>query len=174
MQKLTITTADGYQLSALYSTAVGKTIGTIILSSATGIKKEFYLNFTKFLVQNGYNVLLNEYRDIGKPAPGNLKKSTGFMHWGIKEMDVALDYLVNEKGVTGIMWIRHSTGPQLTDFPYNGKYIQKVLSINAALGYWALSTHLAPVYFQAAFINMPSSLVPKKIVLSKVAISVLE
>jgi predicted alpha/beta hydrolase len=53
MEKITITAADGYQLSALYAGPVGESTGAIILSSATGIRKEFCINFAQFLVQNG-------------------------------------------------------------------------------------------------------------------------
>jgi predicted alpha/beta hydrolase len=175
MQEIIITAADGYQLSALYTAPPYESRHTIILSSATGIKKEFYINFTRFLVQKGYNVLLYDYRGIGEPAPDNFKKSIGFMQqWSIKDMNAALNYLANEKGVTGIIWIRHSIGPQLTDFPDNKKHIKKVIGINAALGYWALSTRLTPLYFREAFINMPSLIFSTKTALSRIAVSVLE
>jgi predicted alpha/beta hydrolase len=111
MQKITITAADGYQLSAAYSTPVGESNGTIIFSSATGIKKEFYINFTRFLVQHGYKVLLYDYRGIGESAPANLKTSNSYMHeWGTMDMNAVLDFMVNEKGLSNIIWVGHSVG----------------------------------------------------------------
>ena len=104
MQKIIITAADGYQLSALYAEPVRESIGTIILSSATGIKKEFYINFARFLVQNGYRVLLYDYRGIGESAPVNLKTSQSYMHeWGTLDMNAVLDFMVNEKGLNDII-----------------------------------------------------------------------
>jgi predicted alpha/beta hydrolase len=137
MQEITITAADGYQLSALYSTPVGKTTGTIILSSATGIKKEFYINFTRFLVQNGYNVLLYDYRGIGHSAPNNLKTSCSYMHeWGTMDMNAVLDFIVTEKGFTDIIWVGHSVGAQLVGFLEHREHVKKVVAISSALGYW--------------------------------------
>jgi predicted alpha/beta hydrolase len=137
MQNIIITAADGYQLSALYSTPVGKTTGAIILSSATGIKKEFYINFTRFLVQNGYNVLLYDYRGIGQSAPNNLKTSCSYMHeWGTMDMNAVLDFMVHEKGFTDIIWVGHSVGAQLVGFLEHREHVKKVVAISSALGYW--------------------------------------
>ncbi|OSZ77629.1 hypothetical protein CAP36_14755 [Chitinophagaceae bacterium IBVUCB2] len=137
MQKITIIAADGYQLSALYLRPVGESIGSIILSSATGIKKEFYINFARFLVQNGYRVLLYDYRGIGESAPSNLKTSSSYMHeWGTLDMNAVLDYLVNEKGLSDIIWVGHSVGAQMVGFIRHRQHIRKVIAISAAFGYW--------------------------------------
>lgn len=137
MNKLTITAADGYALSALYATPVAESLGTIILSSGTGIKKEFYINFSQYLVQNGYNVLLYDYRGIGGSAPDNLKLSKSYMHeWGTMDMNAVLDFMVNEKGKTDIIWVGHSIGAQLSGLLQNKQHVKKVIAINAALGYW--------------------------------------
>jgi len=137
MQKIIITAADGYQLSAIYATPVGKSIGNIILSSATGIKKEFYINFARFLVQNGYRVLLYDYRGIGESAPGNLKTAESYMYeWGTLDMNAALNYMINEKGLTDIIWLGHSVGAQMVGFIEHPQHIRKVIAISAAFGYW--------------------------------------
>lgn len=137
MQNITITAADGYALSALYARPVGESVGTIILSSATGVKKEFYINFSRFLVQNGYNILLYDYRGIGESAPADLKTSNSYMHeWGTLDMNAALNYLVHEKGLTDIIWVGHSVGTQLVGFIEHRQHIRKVISINAAFGHW--------------------------------------
>ena len=65
MHGIFITATDGYRLSALFGTANGKRVGQIIISSATGIRKEFYINFSTYLIQNGYDVLLYDYRGKG-------------------------------------------------------------------------------------------------------------
>lgn len=137
MEKIFIYAADGYQLSALWFTPVNDSIGTIVISSATGVKKEFYINFSNFLVQKGYTVLLYDYRGIGGSAPHNLKSLKSYMHeWGTKDMNAILDHLVNDKGLTGIIWIGHSVGAQLIGFVEQQSHISKVIAINAALGYW--------------------------------------
>jgi predicted alpha/beta hydrolase len=137
MEKLFIAASDGYRLSALFDTPSYKKTGTVILSSATGVKKEFYINFASFLVGQGYAVLLYDYRGIGGSAPVDLRTMDAYMHeWGTKDMKAVLDYLVHEKGLTDIVWLGHSVGAQLVGFLEDTKHISKVISINSALGYW--------------------------------------
>lgn len=137
MDKISITASDGYRLSALYDAPVSKSAGTIVISSATGVRKEFYLNFALFLVSQGYTVLLYDYRGIGGSAPEDLRKMDAYMHeWGTKDMNAVLNYLVREKGLTDIIWLGHSVGAQLIGFLENPHHIRKVISINSALGYW--------------------------------------
>jgi predicted alpha/beta hydrolase len=137
MKHITIKAADGYPLSAIYFTPEGKSIGTLVISSATGVKKEFYSNFSSFLVQKGYTVLLFDYRGIGGSAPLNLKSMKSYIHeWGTMDMNAMVNFLVNEKGLTDIIWIGHSIGAQLVGLLDNHQHIRKVIAINAALGYW--------------------------------------
>ncbi len=137
MEKIRIIAYDGYELSALYASASGLFKGNIILSSATGIKKEFYISFSNYLVKKGYNVLLYDYRGIGGSAPKNLKAAGPFMHeWGTKDMNAALDYMVNEKGLKDIIWLGHSVGAQLVGFLDNRQQVSKIIAVNAAFGYW--------------------------------------
>jgi predicted alpha/beta hydrolase len=137
MEKLKIFAADGYALSALFLEPRKHPMGTIILSAATGVKKEFYLNFARFLCAHGYRVLLYDYRGIGESAPPDLKKSPIFMHeWGTLDMNAVLNYVVIKKGCSGIIWLGHSIGAQLIGFLENKHHVRKVVAINAAVGYW--------------------------------------
>ena len=136
MEKIRIEAEDGYRQDALFGNPNATPRGTIIISAATGIKKEFYINFARFLIGHGYCVLLYDYRGIGESAPINLKASPIYMHeWGTQDMNAALDYLV-DKGHTGVIWLGHSVGGQLVGLLKNKNHVRKVISINAALGYW--------------------------------------
>lgn len=137
MTKLLLTAADGYLLSALYAKPVAQYKGTIVISPATGIKKEYYINFAMYLVQAGYNVLLYDYRGIGESAPAQLRSFKHYMHeWGTKDMQAVLDFLTEEKKLTNIIWIGHSAGAQLVGFLKNSRHISKIISVSSALGYW--------------------------------------
>jgi predicted alpha/beta hydrolase len=137
MEHIVIEAIDGFPLSAIYCCRYGKTAGTVVISSATGVKKEFYLGFADFLVQKGYTVLIYDYRGIGGSAPRDLKGSQSYIHeWGTKDMNAVLNYLVNERKLTNIIWIGHSIGGQLIGLLDQHHHIRKVLAVNAALGYW--------------------------------------
>ncbi len=137
MKKIQITAADGYKLSALFSEPAGSSAGTIVISSATGVKKEFYINFATFLVDQGYTVLLYDYRGIGESAPTDLRQMEDYMHeWGTKDMNAVVNYLVYEKQLNQLIWLGHSVGAQLVGFLENPRYISKVISVSSALGYW--------------------------------------
>ncbi|MEO5978169.1 MAG: alpha/beta fold hydrolase [Chryseolinea sp.] len=137
MESINITASDGYELSALFGSAVGRCQGSVIISSATSIRKEFYINFASFLNENGYNVLLFDYRGIGGSAPNDLKSANFFMHeWGTFDMNAALNYLVYEKQLTNIIWVGHSIGGQLVGFIENQRHLKKIVTVNAGVGYW--------------------------------------
>lgn len=136
MLKIIITAQDGYPISALLGISEGNK-GTVILSSATCIKKEFYIKFAQFLNQNGYTVVLFDYRGIGESAPYNLKDSKIFMHeWGTKDMNAVLNYVIKVIGPKNITWMGHSIGAQLVGFLEQAHHVKRVISINAAVGYW--------------------------------------
>lgn len=137
MKKIIIAAADGYELAALYGTPVDGSVGTVVISAATAVKKEFYINFGKYLIQNGYNILLFDYRGVGGSAPQELKESKAYIHeWGTLDMNAVLNYLIQEKGLSSITWLGHSIGAQLTGFLKQTEHIKKVIAVNAAVGYW--------------------------------------
>lgn len=137
MQELRIVASDGYHLSALYGKPVLTSLGTIVLAPATGIKKEYYLHFAHYLIQQGYSVLLFDYRGIGSSLRGDIREIKSYMHeWGTKDMQAMIDYLVKEKNCQDIIWLGHSAGASLLGFTPNKTAVRKVVAVNAALGYW--------------------------------------
>ncbi len=137
MRRVTIYAGDGYQLSALFGEPKGTPMGTIVISAATGVRKEFYYNFSKYLIDQGYRALIYDYRGIGESAPADIRTSRAFIHeWGTQDMNAVLDYLVNDQGLTDIIWLGHSVGAQFVGLLKNKIHVRKVVSINAALGYW--------------------------------------
>jgi predicted alpha/beta hydrolase len=77
-------------------------------------------------VQNGYRVLLYDYRGIGESAPAGLKGFKAMMHeWGTKDMNGALNFIVNEKGGNDIIWIGHSVGAQMMGLLEQGIRLKK-------------------------------------------------
>jgi predicted alpha/beta hydrolase len=137
MEKISFTAADGFVLKGLWAVPVAAHKGTIIINAATGVKKEYYLRFAQYVVQNGYKVLLYDYRGIGESAPATLKGFNATMHeWGTLDMNAALNYVVKEKNIAAIIWIGHSVGAQMMGLLDQRQAIEKVIAINASTGYW--------------------------------------
>ncbi len=137
MQKVIFKASDNYELAGIWITPIAAHQGVIIINSATGIKKEYYLKFAHFLVQNGYQVLLYDYRGIGDSAPVALKGFKATMHqWGTLDMNAALNYVINEKEATTVIWIGHSIGGQMMGLLDQRHKIKKVIAINCSIGYW--------------------------------------
>lgn len=137
MENVVIEAADGYVLSALYAAPATEAKAVVVISSATGIKKEFYINFSNYLVSSGYAVLLYDYRGIGGSVYGKLIKLKAYMHeWGTKDMNAVLKYLRLKNDKAEIIWVGHSVGAQLIGFLKDQQQIKKVIAINSALGYW--------------------------------------
>lgn len=137
MEKIIIKAEDGFLLSAIYACPAGGAEDTIVISAATGVKKEFYINFANYLLHKKYAVMLFDYRGIGASVPCKLNKlNASMLDWGTKDMKAIVNYLVHQKNITDIIWVGHSVGAQLIGFLNNQQHIKKVIAINSALGYW--------------------------------------
>jgi predicted alpha/beta hydrolase len=141
MESIKFKAADNYELAGIWITPVAEHQSTVIINAATGVKKEYYLKFTHHLVQNGYRVLVYDYRGIGGSAPANLKGFKTTMHqWGTLDMNAALNYLVHEKKADSVIWIGHSIGGQMMGLLDERHKIKKVIAINCSIGYWRYFT----------------------------------
>ena len=137
MKKLTIPASDGYNLGALIGQSGETTLGYVVISPATAVKKEFYIPYAGFLICHGYIVVLFDYRGVGESLSCELSNSDAYIHeWGTLDMNAVVNFLVHKKGFKEIIWIGHSIGAQLTGFIKNTKHVKKVIAINAAVGYW--------------------------------------
>jgi predicted alpha/beta hydrolase len=141
MEKVKFKAIDGYELAGIWVTPIEEHQGAIIINAATGVKKEYYLKFAHYLVQNGYQVLLYDYRGIGGSAPADLKGFTATMHeWGTLDMNAALNYVIHEKNADSVIWIGHSIGGQMMGLLEQRHKIKKVIAINCSIGYWRYFT----------------------------------
>lgn len=134
MKRVVIKACDGYPLIALVGEPPLPAKGVIVISAGTGIRKEFYIHFAAFLVRNGYITLVYDYRGIGESAPDDLRTSGIYIHeWGTKDMNAILNYLVDDRKYSDIIWVGHSIGAQLVGLLDKRHHIKKVVSVNAAV-----------------------------------------
>jgi len=135
--KHTIPARDGFALSASLLETERTPMGCVQLSSATGVKKEFYLNFATWLCEAGYHVVLFDYRGIGESRPKSLRGFHALNHeWGQKDMAAVLDWLDARFPSLPKYAIGHSAGGQQLGFMDNHHKFSRAMAISCSVGYW--------------------------------------
>lgn len=135
-EKIEIRTKDQYPLAALYIRPENVR-GAVQINSATGTKKEFYLNFARYLAQKGFAVLLYDYRGIGESAPSSLKGFAADLRtWAGKDMTAAFDWLLRQHPGEPSFILGHSMGGQLIGLMPNAPQADGVILVGSSAGYW--------------------------------------
>ena len=91
-EQLTLTTADGYQISATRYRATSTVRGHLVMAGATGVPQGFYRRFAEFAASAGYSVMTLDYRGIGRSRPATLKGfRMDYLDWGRQDLAAAVD-----------------------------------------------------------------------------------
>jgi predicted alpha/beta hydrolase len=146
-EKIEIRTKDQYPLAALYIRPKN-TRGAVQINAATGTKKEFYLNFARYLAQNGFAVLLYDYRGIGESAPHSLKGFVADLRtWADKDMTAAFDWLLRQHPGEPSFILGHSMGGQLIGLMQNAPQAAGIIMAGSSIGYWPLLPFPSNVFY---------------------------
>ena len=106
---VTLTTADGYAISALRYPATAAPRGHLVVAGATGVPQGFYRRFAEFAASRGYTVMTLDYRGIGRSRPATLKGfRMDYLDWGRQDLAAAVDAM-SEAGVP-LYVVGHSYG----------------------------------------------------------------
>jgi predicted alpha/beta hydrolase len=135
--KIQIASRDGLLLDSILLESKLTAKGVVLMAGGTGIKKEFYLNFATYLQEQGYHVLLFDYRGIGGSKPKSLRGFKAKNHeWGQKDMAAILDWLDDRYASLPKFLIGHSAGGQQLGMMDNHHKFSKALLISSSTGYW--------------------------------------
>ena len=157
VESLWIHCKDGYRLAAQYYSANDETKPyPVLICPATGITKNFYHAFAKWLNQQGYTVLSFDFRGIGQSLHGELKDSTASISdWGMLDIPAAIETLLNLTQAEKVILLGHSAGGQLLGIAVNYDKVIKVLAIAGSTGHIkglkGKTKFLAPVMFNVIF-----------------------
>ena len=136
--KIKISTEDDYTLSALYIRPENVR-AAVQINAATGTKKEFYLNFARYLAQHGLAVLLYDYRGIGESAPRHLRGFRADLKtWAGQDMTTAFDWLKQQHPQQACFILGHSMGGQLIGLMHNAIRADGLILVGSSVGYWPL------------------------------------
>jgi predicted alpha/beta hydrolase len=149
-KKITINSKDGFPLGALLIENSNPK-GIVMMNGGTGIKKEFYLKFCRYVASKGYTVVLYDYRGIGESKPLTLRGFEAYMReWGEKDMVGVLNWISVNYPKIPIYVFAHSMGGQLIGLMENHHLIKKIVTIGSSVGYWKIFP--APFKYFCAFI----------------------
>jgi len=109
--------------------------GAILVAPATGIKRQFYDNFAKYLAEHGYGVICFDNRGIGESLTGNIKNSNASLQcWGEQDMPAVLEQLKIDFPDTKYHLIGHSAGGQLVGLMDNALELNSIFNFGCSSG----------------------------------------
>lgn len=108
-EKITLSTRDGYPLTALRYTAHGTPRGHLVVAGATGVPQLFYKAFAEFAASQGYTTLTLDYRGIGLSKPDSLRGfRMAYLDWAHQDLAAAVDAMAHDE--LPLFMVGHSFG----------------------------------------------------------------
>jgi predicted alpha/beta hydrolase len=125
----------------------------IVISPATGVKKELYDQFAKFLASTGHRVIIFDYRGIGGSVSGGVRDSKVCLsEWGSKDLSGVLAWVAEHYNQDGMYLVGHSLGGEIIGLASNCVRLRGIVLVGSAHGYvgnwgpWARSL-LLPLWY---------------------------
>lgn len=157
-EAFTIRCKDDYHLSARFyaHNTVNKKNLPVLICPATGITKQFYNSFATWLSEQGYDVLVFDFRGIGDSLHGPLSKSeASIVQWGQLDIPAAIHTLLYRTKASQVILLGHSAGGQLLGIIPNHEKVAKVVAVSGSSGHIkglkGRTKLLAPLMFKAIF-----------------------
>ena len=156
-ETLAITCSDHYSLSGRFYAAQGTQQALpVLICPATGITQQFYHHFASWLAEQGYAVLVFDFRGIGESLHEPLKKSkASIVQWGQLDIPAAMEVLLNKTQAKQVILLGHSAGGQLLGINPNYEKVAKVVAVAGSTGHVkdlkGRTKLLAPVMFKLIF-----------------------
>jgi len=134
--EITFAASDGFALSGrLFAAKEPK--AAVLISSATGMPKEFYFPFARAGVERGATCMVYDYRGVAASAPKDLKTlKMDYPDWGRLDMAAALDRLTEAAPNVPVSHFAHSVGGHLVGFLPNHAKIRRHVFISVGFGTW--------------------------------------
>jgi predicted alpha/beta hydrolase len=110
--------------------------GTILVCPAMGISAKFYINMSSWIAEQGYAILILDYRGVGLSAPDNLKFFEADLYDWVDDMEIAGQWLKNRHPQLPCIFVGHSIGGQLFGFISKKDLFSKAVFIACSTGYW--------------------------------------
>lgn len=131
-------TKDNVKLVGQLIESRGEAKAIVLLNPGTATKTSFYMPFANFLAENGFHVLLWNYRGFGESRSGSLAGST-YTYAQIGKFDIPS---VIEKAKSlypdlPLYCVGHSAGGQQLGLAYNFDLVDKFIAVAVSGGHFS-------------------------------------
>ena len=135
-----IACADGVRLRGHFFRAAPEVATQplpVLLSPATGVRQQFYWHFAGWLAQQGYAVLVFDYRGIGQSLHGPLARCDArLVDWGQRDQVAALQWLLARCQAAQAILVGHSAGGQMLGLLPNHAQVARLVGVAASSGWF--------------------------------------
>lgn len=131
------TAADGYVLKGQII-AAQKPKAAVLLNPGTATKTSFYIPFAQFLAEQGYSVMLWNYRGFCESRTQSIKHSDiQFSDIGIKDIPAAISKAKEVFIDLPLYCVGHSAGGQQIGLAENCNELQGMVGLAVSTGYYS-------------------------------------
>lgn len=130
---------DGLPLGATLFEPASRARQAVIVAPATGVKRQRYRSFARFLAGRGWWVVTFDYRGIGDSRTGDLRNLPHTMReWGSKDIAGVIAWIERHRSPSRLVAAAHSVGGQVLPFAPNHDRVRALVAIGCQKGYWKL------------------------------------
>jgi predicted alpha/beta hydrolase len=131
--EVTLQAADGYRLGATLYRPDAANGCALQISSAAGVRQEYYAKFAAYFAARGFTVLTFDYRGIGRSLQGHVRQARARMQdWALLDAAAAFAFLGDRK----VHVVGHSFGGQALGLLPQPQRIAAALLVGSQSGYW--------------------------------------
>ncbi len=139
MKEIEIQCEDGRLLAAHWvrSTGSSPALATIVIHSATAVRRGFYNAFAQHLSEHGLDVILWDTRGIGESATLPMRNEPATMrNWGQLDQQAVLKYVQAQHSERPMIIVGHSSGGHLTGLASLTAKADALILIASGVCYW--------------------------------------
>jgi predicted alpha/beta hydrolase len=137
MERVTITTEDGWPLAATLWASVPKNEGVVLINNAMGVRQAYYHDFARFLQAEGFTTVTWDYRGVGESLVGPLRYvAADYWVWADVDQTAVIDWIMQQVSDCRLMVVGHSLGGQIPALTRRYALVTALLGIASQSGYW--------------------------------------
>lgn len=111
---------------------------SIIISSATGVRRRFYDAYARYLAEHGLRVVTFDYRGVGDSCPANLRGYCASAHQWSEDVAAVIEWTARRYPGNKLGAVGHSIGGVLLAAAQNQDLISRIVLVGSQSGYWRL------------------------------------